>query len=167
MRLQRPVRRRSLNETLEFAARSEPPLVDRGLPVEILGVWCLAKEMARSRRTGSPLAVGLLSRLVPGDEPHDKALEASIKALKDTVRESDVVAWYGSDSILAVLPDTSGEDAHTALARWRDAMWHRSLRAGGLLWTAVIIEDAASFPDPKAVLRATAQLAAAAPALAA
>jgi hypothetical protein len=166
MKLRKPRRTRSLNEALEFAERNEPPLVRRGLPVDILGVWCLAKEMARSKRIHSPLDVAVLTPILPESSPsHPRALDASIKALKKTVRASDVVAWHREHSILAILPDTSSEEAHTAIARWRSEMWHRSLRAGGLLWTSVIVENAAAFSDPKAVLREAERLAATPPAL--
>jgi hypothetical protein len=41
-------------------------------------------------------------------------------------------------------------------------MWHRSLRAGGLLWTSILVDNAARFDDPQDVLHEAQRLAAAA-----
>lgn len=132
---------------------STAEMTDRGLLVEWLAIWCLAREMARSKRTGSPLSVAVLTPLLfDRSDNLPPAVYAGAMALKNTVRGRDVIAWHDTNSILAIMPDTSGDHARVAVERWCAEMWKRCLQAGGMRWTSAIVANAANFEDTDAVL---------------
>ena len=78
----------------------------------------LSREMARSRRAGQPLSVLMLDldgfKAFNDRHGHlegDRVLGAVAVALRNAVRTTDVVARYGGDEFVVVLPNTPGEAA--------------------------------------------------------
>jgi diguanylate cyclase (GGDEF)-like protein len=78
----------------------------------------LAREMARSRRSRLPLSVLMLDldgfKAFNDEHGHlagDEMLAAVAQSLRSAVRTSDVVARYGGDEFVVVLPNTPGEAA--------------------------------------------------------
>jgi diguanylate cyclase (GGDEF)-like protein len=78
----------------------------------------LTREMARSRRSLQPLSVLMLDldgfKAFNDEHGHlagDEMLAAVAQSLRNAVRTSDVVARYGGDEFVVVLPNTPGEAA--------------------------------------------------------
>ena len=83
-----------------------------------------ATEEARCARSGSPLCVGLIDidnfkhlndRL--GHHAGDGALQHLAAIMRDTVRPSDVVARFGGEEFVLLLPDTPMEEAEKVMVR--------------------------------------------------
>ncbi|MFC7514232.1 GGDEF domain-containing protein [Herbaspirillum sp. GCM10030257] len=84
----------------------------------------LEREMARSNRKKSPLCVALLDlddfkRLndTHGHSAGDGALIHLVQVVKKTLRTMDVIARFGGEEFLIVLPDTPLEDAMQTVTR--------------------------------------------------
>lgn len=84
----------------------------------------LPREVSRSERLGKPVSVAVFdldgfSALVDsvGQDAIDKALSEIGTALKAGLREYDVVGRYSSGRLIAVLPESSAEQAFEAAER--------------------------------------------------
>lgn len=82
------------------------------------------KESARARRRESPLAVALLDidnfkklNDTYGHDAGDAALIHLVSTIKDTLRPHDILARFGGEEFIILLPDTGLEDANAALVR--------------------------------------------------
>ncbi len=82
------------------------------------------REAARSERRGTPLCVALLDlddfkRLndTYGHHAGDNALRHLVSTVKDTLRTMDVIARFGGEEFLIMLPETTIEDAAAAMTR--------------------------------------------------
>ena len=81
----------------------------------------LERELARADRRGSPLCIAMLDlddfkRLNDkhGHQAGDEALVYLVRVIKDTLRTMDVIARFGGEEFLILLPDTALPDAlHT------------------------------------------------------
>jgi diguanylate cyclase (GGDEF)-like protein len=89
----------------------------------------LAQEMSRARRTGEPLAVAVLDvdhfkwfNDSHGHQAGDAALRAVADVLRAGVRASDVVARYGGEEMVLLLPGTTPEAAAEKLDGLRQAI---------------------------------------------
>jgi diguanylate cyclase len=83
-----------------------------------------ARELARADRSGSPVCVALLDidhfkRLndVYGHDAGDEALIHLVRVVKDALRPTDVVARFGGEEFVIILPDTPIADGVTAMTR--------------------------------------------------
>lgn len=83
------------------------------------------REMARARRSGSPLALVMIDlddfKALNDRYGHlagDKALVHLVRVLHDTMRPTDVLCRFGGEEFVLMLPDTGAEDACTAVRRF-------------------------------------------------
>lgn len=89
----------------------------------------LSREITRSKRSGSPLAVALIDvdrfKVVNDSHGHDvgdQVLVAVAQLLGSLVREGDVVCRYGGEEFVLLLPNTSATVAVERAERCRQAM---------------------------------------------
>jgi diguanylate cyclase (GGDEF)-like protein len=115
-----------LLERLTLAARTDPltGLLNRQAFDE-----CLERELARSRRTGRPVALlyGDIDCFKQINDQHgheigDAALRAVARIAGETTRDVDAVARVGGDEFAAILPDTDVESAVGVAERIRQAI---------------------------------------------
>lgn len=91
-----------------------------------------ARESARSDRRGTPLCIAMLDlddfkRLNDsyGHVAGDAALKHLVKVVKDTLRSMDVIARFGGEEFLILLPETTIEAAtHTMIRLQRELTRH-------------------------------------------
>jgi diguanylate cyclase (GGDEF)-like protein len=89
----------------------------------------LAREIARARRSGEPLAIALLDvdhfkdiNDGLGHQAGDEMLRAVARCLREASREGEVVARLGGDEFGTVLPRTDGAGAESLARRVRAAL---------------------------------------------
>ncbi|MEN9866555.1 MAG: hypothetical protein RL748_2145, partial [Pseudomonadota bacterium] len=82
------------------------------------------RETARADRRGTPLCVALLDlddfkRLndTLGHQAGDGALKHLVKVVKDTLRSMDVIARFGGEEFVIMLPETTLEAATATMTR--------------------------------------------------
>jgi diguanylate cyclase len=82
------------------------------------------RESARADRRGTPLCVALLDldnfkklNDTYGHLAGDKALRHLVKVVKDTLRSMDVIARFGGEEFLILLPETHVDAAASAMVR--------------------------------------------------
>lgn len=82
------------------------------------------RETARSDRRGTPLCIALLDlddfkRLndTYGHQAGDSALKHLVKIVKETLRTMDVIARFGGEEFLIMLPETTVEAASQTMTR--------------------------------------------------
>lgn len=87
----------------------------------------LAGEIARSRRTGSPVSVCLIDldhfkavNDTHGHQAGDRVIQMLAHALRARLRRSDVVARYGGEEFAAILLDTPQRTAVTVMNKIRE-----------------------------------------------
>jgi diguanylate cyclase (GGDEF)-like protein len=117
------VARRRLADRLRHEADHDPLT---GLPNRRRLEEDLGRELARSRRNGSPLCVCALDldgfKAVNDSRGHaagDRALRSLADGWRQNLRGSDVLARHGGDEFLLVLPDCSQERATEVAERLR------------------------------------------------
>ncbi len=85
------------------------------------------RERARSERLGTPLAMVLLNLNTTGElsgRPGTESLLAELgKMVKQQVRETDLVACYSTNTLIALLPDTGLAEASDVRGRIRQAVY--------------------------------------------
>jgi diguanylate cyclase (GGDEF)-like protein len=123
----------SLNRQLESLLRHERELARTdpltGLPNRRLFDDALRRAVARNRRDGKPVAIGVFDldhfkRLndTRGHAVGDDALRSVAAALTSVVRAGDVAARLGGDEFAVVFHDCDAAAAHAAAARVLDAV---------------------------------------------
>jgi len=97
----------------------------------------LAREIARSERTGRPVTVVLIepaeiARIegVEGQEVAEAALLHIVRVMKRTLRPTDVIARFGKDGFLLALPDTDLDNAAVVAARLQLELARRAFAHG-------------------------------------
>jgi len=82
------------------------------------------RELARAERRNTPLCVAMLDlddfkRLndTHGHTAGDEALIHLVRVIKDTLRTMDVIARFGGEEFLIILPETTMEDAMQTVTR--------------------------------------------------
>lgn len=113
------------------------------------------RELARSARSGSPLAVLMLDidhfkklNDAFGHAAGDGALCSLVNLVKQELRNTDVVARFGGEEFIALLPDTDLAGAQETAERLRQAI--HSLRTPyehAMLQFTVSIGVAQAYPD--------------------
>lgn len=132
--------------TLQAAASTDPLT---GLPNRRRASEELARALARARRDDRPLSVLVMDladfKAINDEHGHaagDEALANVARTLRDHVREGDLVARWGGDEFIAILPDQSSRTVAAASRRLERAV--RELRVGRALLAIHI--GSASFP---------------------
>jgi diguanylate cyclase (GGDEF)-like protein len=123
----------------------------------------LRQEVARGARSHSPLAVLMmdLDRFKQVNDRHghavgDRVLHNIGAEILDQVRTNDVVARYGGDEFVVVMPDTSAKQAELVAQRVVDAIIERRHEvSNGSHVTVGVSAGLAFYPDDG---RTTAQL---------
>ena len=99
----------------------------------------LPTEMARARRSRSPLCVALVDvdhfKVYNDTHGHlagDEVLRACAKAWDSTLRAEDAIARFGGEEFLVLLPDTSPEEAAEIVGRLRERTPMRQTCSAGL-----------------------------------
>jgi two-component system, cell cycle response regulator len=105
----------------------------RGFDIE------LARELARSGRTGAPVALCLIDvdhfkayNDAHGHQAGDRALEAVGSALAGVARRTDSAARYGGEELALLLPETTLDDAVVVAERVREAVAAIELEHGSV-----------------------------------
>jgi diguanylate cyclase len=90
------------------------------------------RELARAERRKSPLCIAMLDlddfkRLndTYGHNAGDEALVHLVRVVKDTLRRMDVIARFGGEEFLIVLPETALEDAVQTVTRLQRELTRR------------------------------------------
>lgn len=111
---------------------------------ELTGLWnrrqftqMLGRELDRARRTGARLALAMVDidqfksiNDACGHAFGDLVLRGVAKALQGGARSTDIVARYGGDEFMVLMPDTSAEEAASAAERIRKALDGRRISDG-------------------------------------
>ena len=89
----------------------------------------LERQVAMSRRHGMPASIVMLDldhfkRINDryGHAVGDKALQETVRTVADALREGDVLARFGGEEFLLLLPQTTGDAAQLLAERLRGAM---------------------------------------------
>jgi diguanylate cyclase len=100
----------------------------------------LAREIARSERTGRPVTVVLIepadiARIegAEGPEVAEAGLLHIVRVMKRTLRPTDIIARFGIDGFLLALPDTDLDNAAVVAARLQLELARRAFAHGGEL----------------------------------
>jgi diguanylate cyclase (GGDEF)-like protein len=113
----------------------------------------LHEEFERSRRSGEPLGVAMidLDRFKQVNDTYghptgDVILYETARILRDTAREIDMVGRYGGEEFIAILPNTSEDDAARFAERVRRAVEGHVYRDEASEIRMTCSSGAASFP---------------------
>ncbi|HEU5085300.1 MAG TPA: sensor domain-containing diguanylate cyclase [Acidimicrobiales bacterium] len=124
-RIAQTIRTRQLLHEIERLAASDPLT---GLPNRRMFDATLDREVARSRRNGTPLALAVADvdhfKAVNDQHGHqvgDEVLRELAGALRRAVRQEDVVARYGGEEFVVLLPDADEGAALLVAERLRAA----------------------------------------------
>jgi len=84
------------------------------------------RELARSRRNGSQLAIALLDldnfkhlNDTLGHQTGDEALVHLVKSLRAALRPSDILCRFGGEEFVLLLPETALDEAVAAISRFQ------------------------------------------------
>jgi diguanylate cyclase (GGDEF)-like protein/putative nucleotidyltransferase with HDIG domain len=111
---------------------------------ELTGLWnrrrfaeILALELERAKRRHAPLALAMFDidqfksiNDTYGHAMGDRVLKEAAKTIQGGARGTDVVARYGGDEFMIVMPDATAEEAVSAAERVRKQMAGRQVSDG-------------------------------------
>lgn len=103
------------------------------------------KEINRSRRYGHPLAVMMLDldyykeiNDTYGHDVGDQALQLIAQRCQENIREIDILARYGGDEFIFLLPETTIEQALETAERLRSVMQKYPIEVGNINITTTV-----------------------------
>ncbi|UCC56367.1 MAG: GGDEF domain-containing protein [Gammaproteobacteria bacterium] len=115
----------------------------------------LEKEVAVAQRYSTPYTVLMIDvdglKQVNDHFGHttgSRLVKIVASSLKNCVRDSDVLARYGGDEFVVLMPQTRREQAQIAAERIRAAIDHTSFDMNGIRVATTVSVGIASFPDP-------------------
>jgi len=129
------------------------------------GATRLREEYNRALRTGSPLGLLMVDldhfKTINDTYGHivgDRVLDRVAKAIRNAVREGDILVRYGGEEFLVILPGASCEDAHQVAERIRHMVQDTIVKDGDQTVCVTASIGATSFPqtdveDEEAMLR--------------
>lgn len=82
-----------------------------------------------------------------GHETGDRVLQLVAKCIQTELRHTDVVARYGGDEFVALLPETPTGDALDVAKRIREAVSESRVEAGGRQVTSSVSIGVAAYPE--------------------
>jgi diguanylate cyclase (GGDEF)-like protein len=155
------VDRAQLVERLDTMTRQDPLT---GLPNRRGWDDLLTREIARVGRTGRPLSVAVLDldRFKVFNDTHghlvgDQLLKAAAGAWTGALRTSDVLARWGGEEFVVLMPETTAEDATAVVTRMADRTpMDQTFSAGIVTVTTGVDPDALVAAADGAVYRAKA-----------
>ncbi len=77
----------------------------------------------------------------------DKLIVTLAQVIRDSVRETDILARYGGDEFVIMLPETDGENALIVAERIKEAVQNTSFSANGDRISSTLSIGIACFPD--------------------
>jgi diguanylate cyclase (GGDEF)-like protein len=99
----------------------------------------LAREVARARRSGNPLAMAMIDidhfkqvNDTYGHAAGDQVLKSLARLLVQRLRASDIVGRYGGEEFAVIMPETEGSAALTVLDEIRTRFAQLHHRAGAI-----------------------------------
>lgn len=151
-----------------FTALSRLALTDQvtGLANRRGGEAALAREVARARRTGSPLSLALFDidrfKSVNDQSGHavgDLVLRGISDILSASQRGSDLAMRWGGEEFLVLLPDVGLAGARAFAERVRENVQNLSVPSAGRITVSAGVSELAGDEDPAiALARADANL---------
>jgi diguanylate cyclase (GGDEF)-like protein len=141
------------------AARSDPLT---GLPNRAALYDALQHESERQRRYGHPLALGYIDcdnfKVVNDSQGHlagDQLLQAVAQTLRSSMRRTDFSARLGGDEFAILLPETTLDQAHSAVELLRAKLAQRMQEGGWPVDFSIGVAAFTSAPaSPSAALQA-------------
>jgi diguanylate cyclase (GGDEF)-like protein/PAS domain S-box-containing protein len=111
-----------------------------GLPNRRAWDEILARELASARRSGQPLSVAMLDldffKRYNDERGHlagDRLLQQGAAAWAQQLRASDVLARWGGEEFVLLLPDCDGQHAHDLVERLRGSLPHQVTFSAGIV----------------------------------
>jgi GGDEF domain-containing protein len=102
-------------------------------------VYELDKELRRASRHERPLSIMVLTPTPTlGREASEDARLLAAAAAQEGARSTDLIGWLEGGRILVIMPETDRDGAASAVHRWRDKMYARTLRSGAVRWRVEI-----------------------------
>ena len=98
------------------------------LPTRDVARYVLERLIGEWRRYARPFAIVHLQ--LPGEQ-----LPTAIARLRTGLREADVLAQWGSEELIVLLPETDQSGAEAAADRLREAVREFPMLAGALQWS--------------------------------
>ena len=120
---------------------------------------------ADAERTDEPYGIVMIDvdALKPindefGHEAGNRAIQLVARAIQRCTRGSDVIARYGGDEFIVLLPHSADDDTNGAIRRIRNSIYATTLKAGPKMVRISVSIGLASYPkdgkDPAALMNA-------------
>ncbi len=148
---------RALRNALRYEAIQRSSLTDplTGIPNSRFLYLRLEQELARAIRSATPLTVAVMDldgfkgvNDQHGHQAGDVVLRRLAAILCDALRTGDTVCRYAGDEFVALLPETTVEEAEVVLSRLKESVRTTGYELpDGTVVTVGISVGAAAFPD--------------------